>query len=67
MMETATYKTSMNDQLEVTGKNLTVVTLFGNTYRGWVDEKGYVNTKAKLGLGYLVRAFQEYKKLQNCG
>ena len=38
---------------------------FDDTYTGYVNENGYVVTKSRLGLGYLDRAWKEYKNSIN--
>lgn len=49
------------DKLIINGNEITVTNKFGDTYKGSLDENGKVITKSRLGLGYLVRAMQEYR------
>lgn len=49
------------DKLIITGDEIRVTNVFGETYKGHLDENGKVVTKSRLGLGYLVRAMREYR------
>ena len=49
------------DKLIITGNEIKVTNRFGETYEGHLDGNGKVVTKSRLGLGYLIRAMQEYR------
>ena len=56
-----TFKTSQNDILTIDGDKITVKNKFGDVYEGKIDPSGKISTKSRLGLQYLVRAYDEYK------
>ena len=60
--ETMVFKSRIfSDTLTINGNEIKVTNKFGDTYTGRLDENGKINTKSRLGFGYLVRAMQEYR------
>ena len=60
-----TSTSSRQDTLRIEGNKITVTNKFDDTYTGYVNENCYVVTKSRLGLGYLDRAWKEYKNSIN--
>lgn len=62
-METTVFQSRIyGDKFTIKGNAIEVTNKFGDTYKGRLDENGKVITKSRLGLGYLVRAMQEYRE-----
>ena len=49
------------DKLIINGNEIMVTNIFGETYKGHLNENGNIVTKSRLGLGYLVRVMREYR------
>jgi hypothetical protein len=64
-MEAIKFTSIQSDELVITGSKLEVTTKFGDRYTGWLNEKDSVCTHSRLGLGYLMRTYREYKSNNN--
>nr|DAX28742.1 MAG TPA: hypothetical protein [Caudoviricetes sp.] len=59
-MKKIEFTSSFGDILVINGTSLNVTNKFGDSYTGYLDEKGKPVAKSAKGLGYISRAFKEY-------
>ena len=64
-MEAIVFKSSYQDTLTIKGIELKVTNSFGDTYSGQINASNNVETKSRIGLGYLSRAYYEFKRSNN--
>lgn len=59
-MKRSEFISSFGDLLTISEKKLSVTNKFGDTYTGYLDEKGKPVAKSVIGLGYISRAYNEF-------
>ena len=60
-MKKSEFTSSFGDILVINGTSLKVTNKFGDTYTGYLDENGKPVAKSAKGLGYISRAYNEFK------
>lgn len=61
-MKKSEFTSSYGDLLIISENKLSVTNKFGDTYTGYLDENGRVVAKSAKGLGYILRAYNEFTR-----